>query len=146
MKSIFSLASLSLSLEHLPLAGGQRQGGVVVDQQSPSKFISTGELRQHRRKTSTQFRLTLANDELTLFISIFEQYECCGSIVEIGIDRNLSMFFLCLVHNTFFGQHTLFAIHYFLTEGSLCARKVQFFLTLFKRGIPMFKNYVVNFV
>ena len=99
----------------------------MVDQQSPSKFISTGELRQHRRKTSYQFRLTLANDELTLFISIFEQYECCGSIVEIGIDRNLSMFFLCLVHNTFFGQHTLFAIHYFLTEGSLCARKVQFF-------------------
>ena len=37
-------------------------------------------------------------------------------------------------------------------KGSHPERKVQFFLTLFKRGaggggvIPMFKNYVVNFV
>ena len=40
-----------------------------------------------------------------------------------------------------------------LSKGSRHERKVQFFLTLFKRGgggggggKPMFKNYVVNFV
>ena len=55
LKSIFSLASLS-STCHLPVARGQRQGGVVVDQQSPSKFISTGELRRHRQKTNERIK------------------------------------------------------------------------------------------
>ena len=101
-----------LSLEHLPLASCQgtkaRRGcgwSTISQQIHIHRWIEATQAKNEwkNKRTNAGWLWPMMNWH---FFPSFEQYECCGSIVEIGIDRNLSMFFLCLVHNTFFLANT----------------------------------------